>query len=411
MHEEIHDGDHQTNRERPGQRARQNMPVDCKRPQNDCKNECAGYGRARLHITEHPAPQTERQRHQAKQRTRTEDRGQGLSVTCPLAGECEQQPQADDQQTEVVDHHHERLLPDAEHDECRQELNQQIHNGCQAKQKAGSRQVLRPHLPHSDRDKRPNQFDHDGPDEKIPPIMAGLSHDPLHFVFMPALTPSTVISGMPEADALLSGLQTSPVVAVDTEFNRTNTYRPQLCLVQLASTDRLGLIDMLADLDTEPLRRLLANSDGLKLFHAASQDMEVLQLSLGTLPNRIFDTQIAAGLLGYPAQMGYAKLVAELLDVELDKGATRTDWSRRPLSDTQLKYAAADVTWLLQVYEILRGKLQEAGRLAWAEEDSARLLDPSRYVVDPEQAWQRLPGIAYLPVDAQHRARALAKWR
>ncbi len=228
---------------------------------------------------------------------------------------------------------------------------------------------------------------------------------------MPALTTSTVISSMPEIDTLLSGLQKSPVVAVDTEFNRTNTYRPQLCLVQLASTGELGLIDMLAGLDTEPLRRLLSDSGGLKLFHAASQDMEVLQLSLGTLPNRIFDTQIAAGLLGYPPQMGYAKLVAELLDVELDKGATRTDWSRRPLSDTQLKYAAADVTWLLEIYAILHERLQETGRLAWAEEDSARLLDPSRYVVDPELAWQRLPGIAYLPVDAQYRARALAKWR
>ncbi len=200
-------------------------------------------------------------------------------------------------------------------------------------------------------------------------------------------------------------------IATDTEFNRSSTYRPQLCLLQLAADGELALIDMLTQLDTAPLVSLLTEAPGLKLFHAASQDLEVLELTLGILPNRIFDTQIAAGLLGYPAQVGYAALVADILGIELDKGATRTDWSRRPLSARQLAYAAADVVHLHELYQRLRERLAACGREGWALEDSERLLDPARYRVAPEQAWQRLGAIPYLPVAVQRRARALATWR
>ena len=127
------------------------------------------------------------------------------------------------------------------------------------------------------------------------------------------------------------------VLAVDTEFNRTSTYRPQLCLLQLAGAGDDALIDMLVDADLSPLKHLLAEGDSLKIFHAGKQDLEALQLNQGWLPNRIFDTQIGAGLLGHPPQAGYAKLVESVLGLQLDKAATRTDWSKRPLSVEQLR--------------------------------------------------------------------------
>ncbi|MDJ0927606.1 MAG: ribonuclease D [Gammaproteobacteria bacterium] len=228
---------------------------------------------------------------------------------------------------------------------------------------------------------------------------------------MPSPTSHTLLDSDASIARLPELFRDADPIAADTEFNRTNTYRPELCLVQLATDGELALVDMLAAIEPTPLLELLTQTPGVKLFHAASQDMEALQLNLGVLPNRVFDTQIAAGLLGYPAQIGYATLSAEILGVQLDKAATRTDWSRRPLSASQLHYAAEDVTHLFALYADLRDRLVAAGRYAWAEEDSARLLNPARYQADPENAWQRLGGVAYLPVDVQARARALAAWR
>jgi len=229
---------------------------------------------------------------------------------------------------------------------------------------------------------------------------------------MPAPHPAAgLISTQSELENACHDFEGCACLAVDTEFNRTNTYRPQLCLVQIASGSRLALIDMLADCDFTPLDRLLAASPSLKLFHAAKQDLEALLLSRDVLPNRLLDTQIAAGFLGLPAQIGYAGLVKELLGLELDKGETRTDWSRRPLSDRQLEYAAADVQHLFALHELLKSRLEEIGRYQWAMDDSARLLEPGLYRSDPDEAWQRLPGLAYQPVAVQARGRALAAWR
>ncbi len=200
-------------------------------------------------------------------------------------------------------------------------------------------------------------------------------------------------------------------IAVDTEFNRTNTYRAQLCLVQLSANGDLALVDVLSEPPLAALQEIVLESRAMKLFHAAKQDMEALYQSCGLLPNRMLDTQIAASLIGRPAQVGYANLVEDLLGIQLDKSATRTDWSRRPLSPTQLSYAAADVLYLFDLHNVLVEKLEAQGRYAWALEDSARLLDPSLYEVVPEDAWQRIPSIKFLPVGVQARARALAAWR
>jgi ribonuclease D len=149
----------------------------------------------------------------------------------------------------------------------------------------------------------------------------------------------------------------------------------------------------------------------LKILHAAKQDMEVFWLRFGSLPGPLFDTQVAAGLLGHPPQAGYATLLDSEFGVRIDKSQTRTDWSRRPLTAAQLAYAADDVAYLPELAARLRGRLAEEGREDWALEDSAALLDPELYAARPDRAWERLSGVEYQPVAVQARTRALAAWR
>ena len=198
---------------------------------------------------------------------------------------------------------------------------------------------------------------------------------------------------------------------LDTEFVRTTQFSPRLCLTQIAAGDRIFCVDELADIDTSPVWEILSAGQGLRVVHAAKQDMEVAWVRHQRLPNPLFDTQIAAALVGQPAQVGYAGLVKTLLDVDVDKTHTRADWSRRPLGPELIHYAASDVVHLPAVYGLLREQLEKLGRYAWAVEDSARLVDPALYIVDPSEAWRRLAGIPRLPVPAQIRARRLARWR
>lgn len=159
----------------------------------------------------------------------------------------------------------------------------------------------------------------------------------------------------------------------------------------------------------EPLWRVAERTE--LVLHAARQDLEVWLQAAGRLPVRIFDTQIAAALLGHPAQIGYAKLVESALGVSLPKQHTRTDWSRRPLPAAVLEYAADDVRYLGELRERLADELRERGRLEWAQEDSARLLEPSLYEVEDEEAWRRVKGIRRLAPAASGIARRLAAWR
>lgn len=223
--------------------------------------------------------------------------------------------------------------------------------------------------------------------------------------------PFRLIGRQDDLDACCALLETRTTLPLDTEFARTDTYRPRLCLIQIATPEAMFCIDTLADLDLAHLGAALAANHGLKIMHAAKQDLEVLNLQFGSLPGPLFDTQIAAGLLGHPPQAGYATLVAAELGVHLDKSQTRTDWSRRPLSTAQLAYAADDVAWLLPLTEKLRERLQSLGRLDWAEADSTALLDPALYAVQPERAWERLSGLERQPPIVQARARRLAAWR
>ena len=214
-------------------------------------------------------------------------------------------------------------------------------------------------------------------------------------------------------DALESAIQAmekASWLTVDTEFQRESTYRAKLCLVQVGDGRNNWLFDAL-ELDLAPLWERLKRSDTIKVMHSADQDNEVFVQLTGACFEPLFDTQIAATLLGIGDQMGYAGLVKARLGIEIDKSMSRTDWTRRPLSEKALDYAAADVHHLARLYPELRKELTERGRLSWLEEDSARLCQVERYLSNPAGAWQRLKGLGRLRTVEQHIAAALADWR
>ena len=183
----------------------------------------------------------------------------------------------------------------------------------------------------------------------------------------------------------------APYIAVDTEFLREGTYYAKLCLVQVAYGPHAAAIDPLAPgIDLTPLRDLLLDPASVKVFHAAGQDLEIFLQKTGVVPAPVFDTQIAAAACDLGDQPGYATLVQALLGVELDKASQATDWSLRPLTERQITYALGDVTHLCHIYEKLVAELAARGRGSWVAEDMAALLDPSRYRVDPREAYRRL---------------------
>lgn len=222
---------------------------------------------------------------------------------------------------------------------------------------------------------------------------------------------ATLVTTPGQLDAAVFRLQGARRFAIDTEFMRESTYRPQLCLVQVASDSDCYLVDPLAGLDLAPLFATLADRAKPKILHAARQDLEVFLNASGGVPGPVFDTQVAAALLGLPPQVGYADLVARQLGHSLDKGQTRTDWSRRPLSEAQLAYAADDVHHLLQLHTELAVDLEARGRTGWLEEDCAALENPALYRTEPDDAWRRLKGLGRLRPAEQAIARALAGWR
>lgn len=213
-------------------------------------------------------------------------------------------------------------------------------------------------------------------------------------------------------DESLALLAADSFITLDTEFMRESTYYPQLCLVQAANSRTCELLDPLALPTLEPFLTLLADRTRTKILHAARQDLEVLGLAGDRPPaGPIFDTQIAAALLGLPAQIGYGDLVSRRLGITLAKGHARTDWTRRPLSDEQLAYAADDVRYLVPLYEDLRDGLIAAGRLEWHDEENLVLENPALYRVLPEDAWKRLKGLERLEPAQRAAAKALAAWR
>ncbi len=206
-------------------------------------------------------------------------------------------------------------------------------------------------------------------------------------------------------------LQTAEWLALDTEFLRERTYHPRLCLVQIAVPGHIFCIDPLAVPDLGPLFELLFREDLLKVVHAGRQDFEIFHHIAGRVPAPVFDTQLAAPLLGYGDQLGYGNLVRERLGVQLGKAHTRTDWSQRPLSDDQIRYAADDVRYLAELFPAMRRELAERGRLDWLAEDFARLCRPETYTNPPESAWRRIKAAQRMKGGSLAVLQALAAWR
>lgn len=210
---------------------------------------------------------------------------------------------------------------------------------------------------------------------------------------------------------LCARLAKAPYITVDTEFMRERTYFSKLCLIQVASPDEAHIIDPIADgLDLQPFWDLMNGEPVLKVLHSARQDFEIFYHASGKVPSPVFDSQVAAMVLGFSDSAGYQLLVEHYCGTRLDKSSRFTDWSRRPLSDKQLDYAIGDVTYLRDVYEKMHDTLEENNRASWLAQEMEVLTASSTYAVNPGASWKRL----------KHRSRdpkflgvlqAIAAWR
>ncbi|WP_455272062.1 ribonuclease D [Rhizobium herbae] len=214
-----------------------------------------------------------------------------------------------------------------------------------------------------------------------------------------------------ELAAACETLAEGQYLTIDTEFLRETTFWPQLCLIQMAGPDIAVIVDPMAkDIDLAPFFELMANTDVIKVFHAARQDIEIIY-NLGKLiPHPIFDTQVAAMVCGFGDSVSYDQLVSRIKNVHIDKSSRFTDWSRRPLSEKQLDYALADVTHLRDVYLHLKTELEREGRSLWLTEEMAILEAKETYDIHPDDAWQRLKMRLKKPIELAV-LQKVAAWR
>ena len=210
---------------------------------------------------------------------------------------------------------------------------------------------------------------------------------------------------------LCEQISKEPWIALDTEFLREKTYYPKFCLLQIAAPGWVACVDPLSIIDLGPLFAAIYNPAITKVLHSCRQDLEIFYQLTGRIPNPIFDTQIAAPLLGFQENPGYAMLVSSFLNINLNKAHTRTDWSARPLSEDQLQYAADDVIYLCKIYTKMCEKLEKLGRLNWLESDFALLNDPELYQLSPENAWLKIRGKNKLTGRQLSILQTLSEWR
>lgn len=221
----------------------------------------------------------------------------------------------------------------------------------------------------------------------------------------------TYIDDTSKLDMACKTLSEASVLCVDTEFHRESTYYAEFALIQIASREACYLIDPLAIDDLAPLWALMLNPDILKVFHAARQDVEIIFNKTGQLPLPMFDTQVAAALLGYGLQVGFGNLVQKVTGKVLPKGESFTNWLKRPLTESQLSYAADDVIYLMPVYQHLSERLQATGRKVWLDEEQHVLCSLATYANDPGQIFWRIKGANRLKPRQLAVLRELAAWR
>ncbi|MEK9710936.1 MAG: ribonuclease D [Thalassolituus sp.] len=200
-------------------------------------------------------------------------------------------------------------------------------------------------------------------------------------------------------------------LSVDTEFVRTTTFFPKPGLVQVADSQRCYLIDPLEIGDWSSFAEVLEAPGVIKVFHACAEDLEVCRQLAGVLPQPLFDTQLAMAFAGFGGSVGFQRAVAVLLEIDIPKEATRTDWLQRPLTAVQLEYATADVFYLHKIYPMLLGKLQVNGRLGWLQEECQRIIDQAEGADDYSLAYQRVKLGWKLRSQEQCILQALASWR
>ena len=205
-------------------------------------------------------------------------------------------------------------------------------------------------------------------------------------------TPSTWIDTAAGLDDLIAALAGQASIAFDTEFHGERSYLPHLMLVQVATRDQIYLVDPLADLEIAALFRGMRDSGAVVIGHALHNDLEIVALQYDVWLENLFDTQIAAAFCGFGLQIGLASLLGTELDLRVPKGAQLADWSRRPLPEKQSLYAANDVRYLHTLYDRMAGRLDQSGRRAWVDEETAPLAEPGRYGRRSEDAWQRVTG-------------------
>lgn len=213
-------------------------------------------------------------------------------------------------------------------------------------------------------------------------------------------TTMDLITTTEELAATCARMARHPFVTVDTEFLRESTYYPLLCVAQIASPDEAVVIDTLAGgIDLAPFFALMTDENVLKVFHAARQDIEIVWNMAGKIPHPIFDTQVAAMVLGYGDAISYDQLVQRITGDAIDKSNRFTDWTRRPLTEAQVIYARSDVTHLRDVYSKLAADLEKRDRVQWVEAEMNVLTSPETYRGDPERAWERLKSRVRKPKD------------
>lgn len=200
-------------------------------------------------------------------------------------------------------------------------------------------------------------------------------------------------------------------LVIDTEFVRERHYYSNLCLIQLATEDHMACVDPIACSDLSPLAPILHDPKITKVLHAVHQDLEIFYQLFGQVPSPIFDTQPAAAVLGLGEQVGYAKLVFELLNVSLDKSQSRTNWAKRPLSSKQLAYAIDDVRYLREIYPIMLERLNDLGRMEWLKADFEYAITASTYEPKPREMWKKIRGRQSLRPPQLAVLRELVAWR